>query len=372
MYSKVWKRRNVRFYLSKGASVDEYDQFDLTPLFVAVSYGDSELVSYLIERRADVKKETGAGYAPLHAAIITGQVDVCKLLIQHGATFWTKIHEATFYGQLDKVKELYPSVDTTENIWHKAPCIFYAIGGGHMEIVKWLVEHNPHSSVWRNLYGNTPLMCTTWSGNRTIARYLITETAATATERSDSKMTPLLWAALHGNVDMVEFLLENGSSLQELQDDGSTALLWAAKNGHVELLEWLLNHGCSLSEKTKNGSTPLICAAREGEVQMVACLLKHRANLDETNDSNETALSIAVSSEGYLDLVRYLLENGSYSSEIIVQELEKSKDAEVKLCLQYHLTWPTLRYVFIGHTDTGSPLSELPKEIIVLIGKCFV
>jgi len=138
MSTKVWKRRNVRFYLSKGARVDDYDQFELTPLFVAVSYGDTELVKFLVELSADVNKETGASYSPLHAAVITGQSDVCALLIKHGAKFWTSIHEAAFYGNLEKVRREYPSVDTTETIWHKAPCIFYAIGGCNIDIVKWL------------------------------------------------------------------------------------------------------------------------------------------------------------------------------------------------------------------------------------------
>jgi len=234
------------------------------------------------------------------------------------------------------------------------------------------VETNPAAAVWKNLYGNTPLMCTTWSGNEKIAKYLISDTAARTSERSESKMTPLLWAALHGNVKMVQFLLENGSSLSELQDDGSTALIWAAKNGHVTLLKWLLSRGCTLSEKTKNGSTPLLCAAKEGEVEMVEYLLECGADLSEINDSQETVLSLAACSEGYLDLVRFLMEFGGYQNEALQAVLEKATDPQIKRCLKYYLSWPILRLIYIGHVDPGCPLSELPRELVVLIAKFFM
>ncbi len=86
--------------------------------------------------------------------------------------------------------------------------------------------------------------------------------------------TTLLEAAGDGKLETVQWLLQNGASLQEKDDNGSTALLVAAANGQLQTVQWLLQNGASLQEKDKEGDTALHCAALNGKLETVQWLTK--------------------------------------------------------------------------------------------------
>ena len=50
--------------------------------------------------------------------------------------------------------------------------------------------------------------------------------------------TPLLWAAAHGNVDMVRTLVDNGAQLLKPRKDGVTILHIAACENDVRMLDY--------------------------------------------------------------------------------------------------------------------------------------
>jgi ankyrin repeat protein len=54
----------------------------------------------------------------------------------------------------------------------------------------------------------------------------------------------LLWAAYVGHLGIVQWLLENGASVEEKDNKGATPLLYAAKEGHFETVQWLLASIC--------------------------------------------------------------------------------------------------------------------------------
>ena len=59
--------------------------------------------------------------------------------------------------------------------------------------------------------------------------------------RSEENDTALIWAARHGDVELVDALIGVGAQL-DLQDDGSsTALMWAAYRGYTEIAVALIN-----------------------------------------------------------------------------------------------------------------------------------
>jgi ankyrin repeat protein len=86
-----------------------------TWLHVASSFGQYEIVKYLVERGADVNARGGIeGGAPLDAAASEGHVDIVRVLLAHGAL-----------------------MDTSEP--ERNP-LFGAIYGGHAEVAKVLID----------------------------------------------------------------------------------------------------------------------------------------------------------------------------------------------------------------------------------------
>jgi|GEM_PF-250450 len=69
--------------------------------------------------------------------------------------------------------------------------------------------------------------------------------------------TPLVLAALHGQVKAAELLIEKGAGLDIPSDSGAPPLLIASFFGHPEIVKQLLEKGADVNAKNKKGRTPL-------------------------------------------------------------------------------------------------------------------
>jgi ankyrin repeat protein len=55
--------------------------------------------------------------------------------------------------------------------------------------------------------------------------------------------TPLFWATLYGETDVVKFLAEKGADVNSVAENGKTPLSVATEAGHEEIVEILKSHG---------------------------------------------------------------------------------------------------------------------------------
>ena len=82
----------VKRLIEEGANVDERDENNDTPLFIAVGQGHKEVAEILIFKGADVNAVDKRGRTPLDLANYSHHKDLAELLIKHGGqtrTPWT-------------------------------------------------------------------------------------------------------------------------------------------------------------------------------------------------------------------------------------------------------------------------------------------
>ena len=89
--------------------------------------------------------------------------------------------------------------------------------------------------------------------------------------------TPLMYAALNGHINIVEFLLKKGVNINHKNECGSTALMWAALNGHTNIVNLLLDKGANVNIKNTCGDTALKLATYNGYQDTVAVLVQRGA-----------------------------------------------------------------------------------------------
>jgi ankyrin repeat protein len=93
-----------------------------------------------------------------------------------------------------------------------------------------------------------------------------------------------------------------------LQDKyGQSALIYASFGNYLEVVEYLLKHGASLDLQTKFGQTALFKAAFANSHNIVSSLIAHNANVDLQATDGRTALMIA-SQANNLKVVEELVE----------------------------------------------------------------
>ncbi|ODN00814.1 Ankyrin repeat family A protein 2 [Orchesella cincta] len=128
--------------------------------------------------------------------------------------------------------------------------------------------------------------------------------------------TPLMWAAFHGRLSIVQKLVAKGAQLDCFGPDGETPLMFAACNGHAEVLNYLLQKGASTDTEDDAGNTALMFASYGNHVDCVTELLKRGANMSKPNGVGDTPFEITIN-KGHL-AAQYAME------DFLKEEIEMS------------------------------------------------
>ena len=132
--------------------------------------------------------------------------------------------------------------------------------------------------------------------------------AAGVALRADS---PVADAAMRGDAPSVKALLSKGADVNLAQGDGMTALHWAALNGDVAIINAVLAAGAKTTVVTRLGNyTPLHLASSRGQAAAVARLLEAGSDVRAATDTGVQPLHLAAQA-GNADAVRAILDKGA-------------------------------------------------------------
>jgi len=106
-------------------------------------------------------------------------------------------------------------------------------------------------------------------------------------------LTPLMRAALLGDVTTVEELLAAGAQVALRNHDGNNALWLACVSGRAEVVRKLVGAGIDLDNRNEVGATALMYAASSGKDEMVRLLLELGADAKITNQDGANAGDMA-------------------------------------------------------------------------------
>lgn len=120
---------------------------------------------------------------------------------------------------------------------------------------------------------------------------------------SSEMMTPLAHAAMAGEAEIAQQLLDAGAEVDA--SSAGTALSHASSKGHRELVRLLLANGAEVNARSPRGSTPLITAAYSGRHLVAELLVDAGADLELRNDAGQTAADVAYE-QGHRALAAWL------------------------------------------------------------------
>jgi len=117
-----------------------------------------------------------------------------------------------------------------------------------------------------------------------------------ANVRDDHNNTPLMFAAMNGNHEIVKYLLASGADPNALSEDGTTPLGAAALGGDEETVELLIKAGARPNDIDKRGYSPLMFAAMKGNHSIIGALIKAGADVNHQARDGRSALMTAATS----------------------------------------------------------------------------
>ncbi|NXX76111.1 ANR16 protein, partial [Urocolius indicus] len=286
-----------------GMDIEVFNSDYKRPLHEAASMGHGECVSYLLERGASVDCLKKADWTPLMMACTRQNLEVIKALVEHGANpllknkdGWNCFHIASREGHphiLQYLLEVSPGSWDTESKIKRTPLHTAGKRGDFRAINIFVLtfvisprcHYKPDS---RDKCGVTPFMDAVQNGHVNIARLLLEKHQACPTAVDALGAQPLHRAAVTAQDEAIQFLVsELGVNVNErvtaLQ---LTALHYAAKEGHGHTIHTLLSLGADVQAKDGKSRSALHAACAGQQAAAARILLS--AGLRDTPDGTGT------------------------------------------------------------------------------------
>ncbi|NIS51505.1 MAG: hypothetical protein GWN67_10415, partial [Phycisphaerae bacterium] len=230
----------VKFLIAEDADLEARNHYGRTPLALAACQGHKGMVELLIALGADVNTKDIWHKKLLHHAAENGHTDLAAFLFAKGADIenetnldYTALSLAASKGHRLMVELLISKgadVNTIEQM--KYTPLHYAALGGHYEIVRLLVAAGADVDA-EDLSHLTPLYKAVNAGNKEIAGLLVKNRAYVC-------FPALHFAAFMGDLPKVKELIEEGANVDSKDRDKKTSLLYAALGGNKNVVEFLV------------------------------------------------------------------------------------------------------------------------------------
>ena len=250
----------VKNFIKKGCDVNKRSKghFGITPLMHAAGERRRDVVKYLIDQGADIRREAWYDRTALHYACESGDVNIVEVLLGKGA-----------------------EIDVEDE--DSCTPLMLAAEWGHIGISLYLIDHGAdvHKKGDRK---RTTLYYASEKGDLKVVEALLSKGAEIDVEDKDH-CTPLMVAAEKGHIDTVLYLINNGADVYKKDDRKRTALHYASERGYLKVAKALLSKGAEIDVEDGDRCTPLILAVQHERLKRNMChLIKAGANVKRLVD----------------------------------------------------------------------------------------
>lgn len=358
----------AEWLIERGVCTDIWDLDRKTPLHYAVLNGWKRCVRLLLQRGACLDSDVG-NMTPFHYTVKTQAEEISQVFINTGTPVDTPLTREIYMPVSQKGRVIYVKKDGAQNpirdgcIEKGLTGLHFAALTGNQQMTKFLLDHgaNPnflsdhdetpfHLALRRDLYGpRWPVDF--W--NDPMARI---EAAFDLLDSDDSEDECLsTQAQVYGaRSTIISLLLEHPQVDVNAQDVFGISSMHIAARGAdstESMIRRLIEKGARISARTKNGETPLHLASRNGNMEAVNTLLEYGADPMDRDFNGLNALHYAAKKlhEGIMQTV--VTHTPETSVEVILKSKDKNKENvwhhvlsnKVKVnisIVNYLLQWP--------------------------------
>ncbi len=250
----------VRKLLAKGVDPDKPGVSGFTPLYLACSNSDLNVVKLLLAANADVNVRCGSD----------GKSALCETC---GDVYYINLEKwSRELNAREKIIKLLLAAGADVNAPDKGgrSPLYYAVRFNHTRPIELLLAagadvNAPDKDGW------SPLYCAASKSDDEYVKLLL---AAGADVNAPDKYgsTPLHAASEEGTTKVISRLLAAGADVNAMNEAGYTPLHSASKKGRVGSVELLLAAGADVRTANKTGETPIDLAFQEGHRDVVRLL----------------------------------------------------------------------------------------------------
>ncbi len=254
-----------------------------SPLADAARDGDVERVRALIAERANLNAAQGDGMTALHWAAFNDDHEIARLLLAADAEVMVRTR-----------------VGAITPLW-------LAASNGSAAMIDRLLRNEADVN-FPSATGATPLMAAAMAGNVEAIDLLVERGAWINARESENGQTPLMFAAWENRPDAIRALVRHGA-------------LTGLMSFVVSMIEERLDeYGNPIPDRRRRvpvgnsvmgGLTPLLIAARDGHLEAVRALVESGADVDRVSGGEGSSPMVIAIGNGHYDVAQHLLHQGA-------------------------------------------------------------
>lgn len=296
------------------------------------------LVQFLIERGANVNARSSCGETPLHFCCQDDDnINIVRLLVQAGCDIHANVNRLKLEKQvtaLDVAVEARATKIVIYLLEHGAQIrntqaiLKHATADFSGELVRKLNADDrvnmDEELMFEELRVGSLLHLATMHGNVEVVRFLLQQTTADVNVRNWRGQTPLILSVKHGNTRLVRCLIDEGADVDAKDAYGKNAL--ACHHLQMEVLKIVVLEGkANVNSKDHHGWTFLhwLCNTQmndECALHKIRFIVEHGATVNAKAQSGQTPLHLlcrqgAVDEVRQLEIIDFLVNNGANVNE---------------------------------------------------------
>lgn len=329
IYSAVQSRNFsiLEFFLMQGLNPNIWEERSkMTPLFLAIEQECLSSVKLLINYGADLNitkqyeysedDETFQGYSVLHFAAKCRNEQIFSYLLDEGATLnifdvnrQNPLHIATRLENLAIIRLILTRGQNILSLFTKdlsgMTPLHIAVEGDNQKILDEFLDAGVPVDLKTETKLSAMHLGAKW-GLFSIVQLLAKRGGKTNVSGGMDFETPLFYAALSGNLDLVRFLTKN-SLKSSKWIEGYVSLYAASYNGHEDIVRFLIKEGADSNLRHGNFLSPLHAAAQRGHKSIVKLLIETGAFVEREERTISTPFLTALS-HGH-DSIAQMIQN---------------------------------------------------------------
>jgi ankyrin repeat protein len=261
----------VKLLLDHGASAASRTAKGEAPISLAVTRGDNSTVLLLLAQKdVDVDAENENGQTPLYNAISRGDTSIAEQLLRKGAnpSFHPPNEETALNLAMARCKAslihllLERGADFEEKNRSGESPVFQAVSRSDTSILSILLVKGASANT-NNLSGETALYRAVYREETSLVSLLLTYGADPEVALPGAE-APLYLAASRANTSIVSLLLAKGAHTETRGPTGETPLCRAIYVSSTAIVSILLSHGADAGAKTASGESLTEYAIKRG------------------------------------------------------------------------------------------------------------
>ena len=310
-----------------------------------------------------MRVDTWSGFNMFTAAVVEGNYNV--ILKTHGLLSDVEIMMTAVADTLANLKTKRPGHRKIESLYRETvdkvnslSVLHQCKRGNDTEKAVELVLNDGLDINTPALCNRTPLMWASLSSSGELIETLIDLGANVNAQRTDDKEAPLTLSSGWLNFMAVNLLLNHGADANIAAANGYTPLHWAVMKGNQNLVKLFLEKNALVNTQNANGNSPLHTAVSNGFFDITKLLVKKGSNVNLQNKEGRTPLFLGVENK-QKQLIKLLTEN---EADVTIGYKENSTDRiylvrgkdKGRAAWHYVLAKKHLLGLFLKRTNGGS------------------